>query len=67
MPTSQVCIENLNSPEALLGKQIKEKCFFQLFCYLALQQRMFGFGGSTMDRLAINAGALYYLLLIYNE
>lgn len=66
MPTSQVCIENLNSPEALLGKHIKEKCFFQLFCYLALQQRVFGFG-SSMDRLASNAGALYYLLLIYNE
>lgn len=54
MPTSQVCTENLNSLEALLRKHIEEKCFFLMFCYLALQQRVFGSVGS-MDGLAINA------------
>lgn len=66
VPTSQVCAENLNSSEALLGKYIKKKCFFQFFCYLALEQRVFGFV-SGMDGLAINTRVLYYLWLIYND
>lgn len=61
---SQVYTEDLNSLEALLRKHIKEKWFFLLLCYLALQQSVFGFV-SSMDGLAANARVGYYLWLIY--
>lgn len=66
VPTSQVCTENLNSLEALLRKHTEVKCFFPLFCYLALQQRVFSSVSST-DGLAINPKVWYYLWLIYNK